>query len=140
MTTRQLLARLDRLERKCKSVAPPAKFAVDPLLARELRNDVRRLEELKADRSSKSEETSKLGAGIVDFARAIGCPLGYTSDQADKDRVRLDELHRKRRSPRDTLSDAEDDEEAQLTARLWAFDVRPGPVDRGWERMLGSDV
>jgi hypothetical protein len=135
MTTRQLLARLERLERKRKSVAPPAKFAVDPLLARELRDDIRRLEEIEADRSSDPEVTSKLRAGICDFARAIGCPVGYTSDQADKDRERLDELHRKRGSPRATLSDAEDAEEAQLTARLWAFDLQPGPDDRGWWRL-----
>jgi hypothetical protein len=135
MTSRQFLARLDRLERMRRSMAPPAKFAVDPLLARELRDDMRRLEELEADGSSKSEEMSKLGAGIWDFAKAIGYPLGYTSDQADKDRVRLDELHRKRGSPRAALSDSEDAEEAQLTARLWAFDVQPGPDDRGSGRV-----
>jgi hypothetical protein len=131
MTSRQFLARLDRLERTRKQVAPPAKFALDPLLATELRDDIGRLEVLKDDRSSDPEVTSKLRTGIFDFARAIGCPLGYTGDQADKDRERLDELRCKRRSPRAALSDAEDAEEAQLTARLWAFDVQPGPDDRG---------
>jgi hypothetical protein len=132
MTTRQLRARLDRVERKRKSVAPATKFAVDPFLARVLLDDERRLEELDPYPSPESEEASKLRAGIFVLARIIGCPSGYTDDQADKDRDRLEELGGKRRSPRGTLSVAEDAEEAQLRARLTAFDVRQQPDDRGW--------
>jgi hypothetical protein len=135
MTSRQFVARLDRLERKRKSVAPATKFAVDPFLARVLRDDDRRLEQLDPYPSPVSEEASKLRAGIFVLARIIGCPLGYTDDQADRDRDRLDELGRKRRSPRGTLSDAEDAEEAQLRARLTAFDVRKQPDNRGCRRL-----
>ena len=135
MTTRQLRARLNRIERKRKLVAPAAEFAVDPFLAKVLRDDERRLEELDPYPSPESEEASKLREGIFVLARIIGCPLGYTDNQACRDRDRLDELGRKRRSSRGPLSGAEDAEEAQLRARLTAFDVRQEPDDRGWWRL-----
>ena len=75
------------------------------------------------------EEESKIRARIADRARAIGCPAGYGLKQAQKDSNRLHQLYCKRISPPScgggALPDAEDAEEAQLRARLTAFDESP---------------
>src|SRR5258706_16042751 len=75
------------------------------------------------------EEESKLRARIGDRARTIGCPPGYGLKQAQKDSNRLHQLYCKRISPPScrggALPDAEDNEEAQLRARVAAFDESP---------------
>ena len=112
---------------------------IDPVLARALRDDYERLSELVRKRSApikygplsaaEVEEESKLGERIADRARAIGCPAGYGPKQAQKDSNRLHQLYCKRISPPScgggALPDAEDAEEAQLTARVAAFEESP---------------
>src|SRR5205085_10022953 len=75
------------------------------------------------------EEESKLRARMTETARAIGCPVGYGAIQARKDSNRLHRLYCKRISPPSCgggpLPDAEDAEEAQLRARVEAFDESP---------------
>jgi len=75
------------------------------------------------------EEEAKLRTRIADRARAIACPAGYGPRQAQKDSNRLHQLYCKRISPSacggGPLSEAEDLEEAQLTARVAAFDESP---------------
>ena len=75
------------------------------------------------------EEESGLRARIYDRAGAIGCPTGYGLKQAQKDSNRLHQLYCKRISTPScgggALSDAEDAEEAQLRARVAAFDESP---------------
>ena len=110
-------------------------FAIDNAEARALRDDYHRLGELVRKKcgdplsAAEVEEESRLCARIEDRARAIGCPAGYGLKQAQKDRNRLHQLYCKRISPPTygggALSDAEDAEEAQLSARVAAFDESP---------------
>jgi hypothetical protein len=112
-------------------------FIVDPGLARELRDNSQRLRELahkefaRGDQLSAAEEQEKssLHARIDEIAQAIGCPAHYGPREARKDNDRLHSLYCKRISPPScgggTLSEAEDAEEAQLTARVAAFEETP---------------
>jgi hypothetical protein len=110
-------------------------FAIDNAEARALRDDYDRLSELVRKKcgdplsAAEVEEESRLRASIEDRARAIGCPADYGLEQAQKDSNRLHQLYCKRISPRTygggALSDAEDAEEAQLRARVAAFDESP---------------
>jgi hypothetical protein len=110
-------------------------FAIDNAVAKALRDDYHRLGELLRKKcgdplsAAEVEEESKLGECIVDRARAIGCRAGYGLKQAQKDSNRLHQLYCKRISPPScgggALPDAEDAEEAQLRARVVAFDESP---------------
>ena len=136
MSIHRLRARLDRLTASTST----DRDLIDPALARALRDDGERLNELGRKRYAPSqhggpltaaevEEESKLGERIADRARAIGCPAGYGPKQAQKDSNRLHQLYCKRISPPScgggALPDAEDAEEAQLRARVVAFDESP---------------
>ena len=107
--------------------------AIDNAVAKALRDDYHRLGELvrKKDPLSAAEleEESNLRVRIGDRARAIGCPAGYGLKQAQQDNNRLHQLDCKRISPPScgggALPDAEDAEEAQLRARVVAFDESP---------------
>jgi hypothetical protein len=110
-------------------------FTIDNAEAKALRDDYDRLGELVRKKcgdplsAAEVEEESGLRARIYDRARAIGCPTGYGLKQAQKDSNRLHQLYCKRISPPScgggALSDAEDAEEAQLRARVAAFDESP---------------
>src|SRR5258707_3132249 len=110
-------------------------FTIDNAVAKALRDDYHRLGELERKKcgdplsAAEVEEESKLGERIADRARAIGCPPGYGLKQAQKDSDRLHQLYCKRISPPScrggVLPDAEDTEEAQLRARVAAFDESP---------------
>jgi hypothetical protein len=110
-------------------------FAIDIAEARALRDDYHRLGELVRKRcggpltAAEVEEESRLRARIEDRARAIACPADYGPKQAQWDSNRLHQLYCKRISPPTygggALSGAEDAEEAQLTARVAAFDESP---------------
>src|ERR1700730_17754685 len=110
-------------------------FAIDNAVAKALRDDYHRLGELLRKKcgdplsAAEVEEESKLGACIADRARPIGCQAGYGLKQAQKDGNRLHQLYCKRISPPScgggALPDAEDAEEAQLRARVAAFDESP---------------
>src|SRR6202048_1300731 len=110
-------------------------FTIDNAVAKALRDDYHRLGELERKKcgdplsAAEVEEESKLGERIADRARAIGCQAGYGLKQAQKDSNRLHQLYCKRISPPScgggALPDAEDAEEAQLRARVAAFDERP---------------
>ena len=107
-------------------------FTIDNAVAKALRDDYHRLGELERKKcgdtlsAAEVEEESNLRARIGDRARAIGCPPGYGLKQAQKDSNRLHQLYCKRISPPScrggALPDAEDTEEAQLRARVAAFD------------------
>ena len=144
MSARQLRARLDRLTLSARNAVGQDPngaqvFTIDPTLAKALRNDQQRLSELIGKRSSSQhggsvsaaevEEESRLRASIADRLRAISCPAGYGARQARNDNKRLHQLHCKRLSPPScgggTLTDAEDAEEAQLRARVAAYDETP---------------
>jgi hypothetical protein len=109
--------------------------AIGNAVAKALRDDYHRLGELVRKKcgdplsAAEVEEESKLGERIADRARAIGCPAGYGPKQAQKDSNRLHQLYCKRISPPScgggALPDAEDAEEAQLRARVAAFDESP---------------
>ena len=108
-------------------------FTIDNAVAKALRDAYHRLGELvrKKDPLSAAEleEESNLRVRIGDRARAIGCPAGYGLKQAQKDSNRLHQLYCKRISPPScrggALPDAEDAEEAQLRARVAAFEESP---------------
>jgi hypothetical protein len=110
-------------------------FTIDNAVAKALRDDYHGLGELLRREcgdplsAAEVEEESKLGERIADRARAIGCPAGYGPKQAQKDSNRLHQLYCKRISPPScgggALPDAEDAEEAQLRARVAAFDESP---------------
>ena len=108
-------------------------FTIDPVLARALRDDYERASELvrkgRPLSAAEEQEQAWLGARITKTAKAIGCPAGYGLKQAQKDSNRLHQLYCKRISPPScgggALRDAEDAEEAQLRARVAAFDESP---------------
>jgi len=110
-------------------------FTIDNAVAKALRDDDHRLGELLRKKCGgplsaiEVEEEFKLRTRIAERARAIGCPAGYGPRQAQKDSNRLHQLYCKRISPSSCggspLPDAEDIEEAQLTARVAAFDESP---------------
>jgi hypothetical protein len=142
MNLRQLQARLDRLERsrrlaKSKQDGAP-EFAIGPLLAKSLRDDYERRDALIRKQFAPGEhggppsaaeliEEQELGATLADRAKAIGCPVSYGPLAEYKDSTRLHALWAKRISPPSCgggLTDAEDAEEAQLRARVLAFQHR----------------
>jgi hypothetical protein len=142
VSTRRLRARLDRLTLSARIWQDRDRahdFTIDPTLAKALRNDLQQLSELIRKRpprqhggpvsAAEVEEESRLRASIADRTRAISCPAGYGARQARNDGVRLHQLHCKRLSPPScgggTLTDAEDAEEAQLTARVAVYDESP---------------
>jgi hypothetical protein len=110
-------------------------FTIDDAVAKASRDDYHRLGELVRKEcggplsAAEVEEASELRDRIADRARAIGCPAGYGPGQAQNDSNRLHQLYCKRISPPScgggALSDAEDGEEAQLRARVAAFDESP---------------
>jgi hypothetical protein len=110
-------------------------FTIDNAGAKALRDDYHRLSELVHKKcgdplsAAEVEEESRLRARIEVMARAIGCPAGYGLKQAQRDSSRLHQLYCKRISPPTcgggALSAAEDAEEAQLRARVAAFDESP---------------
>jgi hypothetical protein len=111
-------------------------FTIDPILAKVLRDDCYRLDELvrKSPLSAAEElEQSLLRARKAKMAKAIGCPVGYGALQARKDGSRLHQLYCKRITPPSCgggLRDAEDAEEAQLRARVAAYEQSPEGLAR----------
>jgi hypothetical protein len=135
---RSLRARLDRLApRAIKQNADSIpEFTIDPAVAKALRDDYERLNELcrkNFHMPVNLEEESILCARIADRARAIECPAGYGAKEREEDEDRLSKFFYKRISPRGSLSAAEDAEEAQLRARVAAFDETP--EGRGRQRI-----
>jgi|ERR1700730_4039614 hypothetical protein len=115
-------------------------FNMDPALAKRLRDDDVRLHELFQKEVNPKEsggpltaadeqERVMLRARVDETVKALRCPPGYGAVEARKDRHRLEDFFYKRLAMRrrcgDTLTDAEDAEEAQLTARVAAFDQTP---------------
>ena len=115
-------------------------FVIEPEVARILRDDMERLSSF--DRrplsAAEQEEKSELRARIAETARGISCPANYGRREAQQDRDRLETIFAKRRSGASggakTPSEAEIAAEAQLAARVTAFDEGPEPRARG--RML----
>ena len=138
MSIHRLRARLDRIS---PSASPDGTgdFIVDRALAKALRDDGERLNELGRKRLAPSqhggpltaaelEEESHLPVRIAERARTIVLPLGYGAREALRDANRLEKLFYKRISPPcggGPLTEAEDAEEAELTARVAAFDESP---------------
>jgi len=114
-------------------------FNMDPALAKRLRDDDVRLHELYQKEVNPKEtggpltaadeqERATLRARIDETVKTLRCPPGYGAIEARKDRHRLEDFFSKRliiRRCGGTLTDAEDVEEAQLTARVAAFDQTP---------------
>jgi hypothetical protein len=158
LSTHRLRARLDRLERSGRSTAGKSgisapDFIIEPQLAKSLRNDCRRLDELSRKKSLPSqfggpitatelEEMEKLRVSIADRARAIGCPASYGQIEARRDSNRLHKLWCKEMSPRSCgggpLNTAEDAEEAQLLARRRVF--QESPEGRALARIFELDL
>ena len=116
-----------------------SRFTIDPAVAKALRDDQERLNELVRNGSLLSaaevEVESELRASIADRAKAIGCPEGYGPRDARNDSNRLHQIQNKRRSPPSCgggkLTTAEDAEEAQLVARIAAYEESPEGRARG---------
>lgn len=128
MTFKQLRARIDRVERLVKSneakVAErklPFEFPIDPALAKALRDDHKRVAELQNARPMLSqindtdvtEEERMLRQRIAERANTISCPAGYGFKE------RWDDLESY------SIEDVGAEEEAQLIARIAAFDQSP---------------
>ena len=136
MNTRGLRAQLDHLIKSMpKPFVDDSGIVVYPTLAKALRDDEVRLEELRCKRRddvAESEEELMLRARIVDQARTVGRTLGAVETLTCKADRRLGELQSKRRSG--ALSAAEDAEEAQLAAREAAY--REDPRTKAWDRIF----
>ena len=138
-------ARLSDPAASAKSIDDGCGFTIVPV-ARALRDDYERLNELGRKKYGPSEYGGPLSAAekqeepwlrtrIAKMAKEIECPAGYKgSVQAKKDSHRLHRLSRKRMSPPScgggALTDAEDAEEAQLTARSLVLKQTPEAVAR----------
>ena len=132
-------ARLSDPAASAKPIDDGCGFTIVPLIARALRDDYESLNELSRKKGpltdAEKQEESSLRARITETAKAIACPGGYEdSDQAKKDSHRLYQLRLKRISPPScgggALTDAEDAEEVQLTARSLALAETPKAVSR----------
>ena len=141
MSTRSFRRRLDRLERAINKAEEQnkdrlAKFTVDPALVKALRDDHQRLWELNrkeflALNSKESEglsvaemeEKTRLDKRIADNVKLVRLPPEYGAKEAELDTRRLDDFRIKRMTPRARFSEAEVAEEAQLRARVSAFEV-----------------
>ena len=112
-------------------------FTIDPAIAAGLRDGDDRIAELLRKRlapsqhggplnAAEEQEESALCTRFAEIARAIACSASYGPLQVRYD---SNELHCKRLSPPwcggGTLSESEDAEEAQLTARRAVFDQNP---------------
>ena len=121
-------------------------FTIDPALAKRLRDDDLRLNELDNKElnpkegggpltAADEEERAMLRTRVAETMKAI--KFGYGAIEARKDRHRLEDFFYKRLNldrTGGTLTDAEDAEEAQLKARLAAFDQ--SPEGRGRRRLV----
>jgi len=119
-----------------KHIEGVCEFIIEPKVARLLRDDMERLSRRDGPLSSAEEqEKSELRARIAETARGISCPANYGRKEAEQDRDRLQTIFAKRRSGASggakTLTEAEIAEEAQLAARVAAFDEGPEPRARG---------
>jgi hypothetical protein len=139
MSPRRWRARLKRLEKKIKMIEPAGgdcDFRIDPALAKTLRDDHRRANELEHNYTSSAEwlEGMRLRELNTERARSITCPADYGAKQVRRDDSRLCALSCKRNSPGGFLTNAEDFEEAQLTARIAAY--RESAEVRGRNRIF----
>jgi hypothetical protein len=144
MTIKQLRALLDRLERlvklnetKAEERKLPYEFPIDPALAKAIRDDYKRLEELekkdlielwkrRARNHPDPPEERMLHARIAERARTISCPAGYGFNEAWDDRMRLSARQNDENPWFPHLTPPDDDaEEAQLIARVEAFNQSP---------------
>jgi hypothetical protein len=145
-----------------KQIEGTSEFVIEPGLAQTLRDDSARLKQFALKEYSPSahggplapaekEEEAMLRARITETARAIGCPANYGPREVLRDETRSHHFYCKRISPPScgggALSEAEDAEEAQLTARVAAFEESPEGLARqrilelryaGFSRRLSS--
>jgi hypothetical protein len=141
MSTRSFRARLDRLEQSAKGANGreedhTGNFTIDLAVAKALRDDLVRQRVLYRKKASgilsaaETEEEHILVARINDTAQKTGCPPGYKVKETEY--PRLLEL-RSKRDGGGTLSEAEDIEEAQLTAQA---EASSNARLRAWCRMM----
>jgi hypothetical protein len=121
---------------RAKHIEGVCEFIIEPEVARILRDGMERLSRFDGPLSSDEEqEKSELRARIAETARGISCPPNYGRREAQQDRDRLQTIFAKRRSGASggakALSEAQIAEEAQLAARVAAFDEGPEPRARG---------
>jgi hypothetical protein len=137
MSFGRLRARVDRLERShsAANAHVNSDFPIDPRVAKQLRDDEDRLGTILRKQRSPDEfggppspaelkEAERLKTSIAERVRAIECPLSYGPIRARDDSNRLHQL-RCQRMARGPLNATEDAEEAQVRARLLAFEARP---------------
>jgi len=142
MSTRSLRKRLDRLtptkSPEARENDSPPDFIVDPILAKSMLDDSRRIDELVRARpyrwpskiEDQTEEERTLRARIVEKARTISCPANYGFNEALDDEARLFHLECNQKLPpwfshlAKKIEDP-DAEEAQLIAKTEAFRESP---------------
>ncbi len=129
MSARSFRRRLDRLERAIKAKEQNKdhifKFMIDPLFASALRDDYERSLQLRWKESkcaAEIEEKAMLDKRIADAANSTRLPPEYGAKEAALDERRLRDFEKIRRSPRSHLNSAQNAEEAELRARVLAFD------------------
>jgi hypothetical protein len=130
----RIRARLDRLEKIARKEKEENKgqiasgFAIDPSLARALRDDYERLRA-----SSWNKDAPRLTADEIDEIReciknnvaSIRIPPDYGVNEAAFDQMLLEHFYRIRITPHRSLNPSEDEIEARLRARVLAFDETP---------------
>jgi hypothetical protein len=151
MSKHRLHARLARVERLASTANGKERdltrdFPFDPVAAKALRDEHARLWELGCKGDSPSAyggpltsadlaEQARLGESIAARGRSFSCPTGYGELQARTDEKRHRFLFFGRRMAHhhggDRMTKAEDAEEAQVVARLAAYQNSPESHARG---------
>ena len=120
-------------------------FEVDVAMAKQIRDDVDRMRELwffgkrtcirfPKELAAKKEVT-EIEARKAKWEETVKCPSGYTSREADMDRVRLRELADKQKSMK-KLTPQETAEQAHLRARTLVYETSIRPKrDPKWKRL-----
>jgi hypothetical protein len=113
-------------------------YPIDIGVAKALRDDCLRLNFFTVNggphNAAEKNEESHIRKRIAETARQIGCPPTYRTKESFRDGKLLHPLQMKRLTPNVPLTEAEDTEEALLTARIEAF--KESPEERAQYRLF----
>jgi hypothetical protein len=134
MKINSIRTRVDRLEKKAREEQEENKaqnvcsFAIDPSLARTLRDDYERLRASSWNKDAPrltDDEIDEIRECIKNNVASIRIPPDYGVNEAAFDQMLLEHFYMIRITPHRSLNPSEDEIEARLRARVLAFDETP---------------